>query len=165
MIAVGIVGVLSATAIPSFSGAINRSKTAEVPSNLNSMFKLAAAYYASERSEQGNAVEVAGFCTVRDAGPQPATPGPAKQQFNADTGFRALGYSLADFTFFSYGLASKTGASVCGNTAGSVELYTFYAHGDLDGDGTESTFELPAGSDAANVMMHGRAVFIDKETE
>jgi hypothetical protein len=33
-------------------------------------------------------------------------------------------------------------------------LYTFYAFGDLDGDGVQSTFELAAGSNADNEPYH-----------
>lgn len=165
MITVGIVGVLSATAIPSFTGAIRRSKTAEVPSNLDSMFKLAASYYSSERAGRGNDVAVSGYCVVGDAGPEPVQPLPSKQAFNPDANFRALNFTLADQTYYSYGLVSRTSFSNCSNAPKSLDLYTFMAHGDLDGDSVESTFELAAGSDASNVLYHGRAMFIDKEIE
>ena len=46
-------------------------------------------------------------------------------------------------------MASKNGTSSCEHSANSSGLYTFYAHGDLDSDGTVSTFELAAGTDAA----------------
>lgn len=167
MVAVSIVGVLTATAIPAFSGMVARSKTSEVSANLNSMFKLASAYYSAERGAKGQNAAVTGYCSVDDGGPVPATPMKEKQQasFGADPSFRALGFSIADYTYFSYGLAAKTGLGACANEPNQADLYTFFAHGDLDGDGTESTFELAAGSDQNNVLYHSRSYFIARETE
>jgi prepilin-type N-terminal cleavage/methylation domain-containing protein len=165
MVTVAIVGVLAATAIPAFAGMLSRSKAGEVSGSLNSMFKLAASYYASERGGQGNASNTTGNCTVDDAGPVPSQPLSTKQAFNADASFRGLGFSIADFTYFSYGLVTPSAASSCGNAANTSALYTFYAHGDLDGDGLESTFELASGTDTSNVLMHSRAVFVDHEIE
>ncbi|HET8934782.1 MAG TPA: prepilin-type N-terminal cleavage/methylation domain-containing protein [Polyangiales bacterium] len=167
MVAVSILGVLTATAIPAFSGMVARSKTSEVSANLNSMFKLASAYYLAERSSQGHSAAATGYCSVDDGGPEPAIPLPRKQKpaFGTDPSFRALGFSIADFTYFSYGLASKTGTGSCANEPNTPELYTFFAHGDLDGDGLESTFELSAGSDSNNVLYHSRSYFISQEIE
>lgn len=165
MVTVGIMGLLSATAIPTFTRMVARSKTAEVSGNLSSLFKLSASYYASERSDQGNGAGVTGRCTVDDAGPSPALPGPSKQVFVSDPSFTALAFSIADYTYFSYGVASRGGVSSCGITPGTAEVYTFYAHGDLDGDSIESTFELAAGSDNKNVLYHQRAFFTHQESE
>jgi prepilin-type N-terminal cleavage/methylation domain-containing protein len=165
MVVVGIVGVLSSIAIPSFTSMVRRSKSAETASNLDSMFKNAASYYASERSSQGNVATVSGHCTVNDGGPAPAAPLREKQFMPDDPSFRALGFSVADLVYYSYGVASNGGTSTCANPPGSPALYTFYAHGDLDGDGTFSTFELTAASDASNLLYHSRSLFIDHETE
>jgi prepilin-type N-terminal cleavage/methylation domain-containing protein len=166
MVVVGIVGVLSSVAIPSFTMMVRRSKSAETAGNLDGMFKTAAAYYASERSTQGNVSTTSGHCTVKDGGPAPADPRPGKQVVPTDESFRALGFTIADMVYYSYGLAtSSSGASTCANPAKSPALYTFYAHGDLDGDGLRSTFELTAGSDETNFLYHSRSLFIDHETE
>lgn len=165
MVTVSIMGILTATAIPSFAGMVARSKTAEVTGNLNSMFKLSAAYYASERAQQGHDASVSGFCTVDDAGPVPTSPSPQKQVFGVDPNFKSLGFTLADLTYFSYGLAVKGGLGSCVNVPNTTDLYTFYANGDLDGDGVMSTFELSAGSDTTNVLYHSHAFFIDHEVE
>jgi prepilin-type N-terminal cleavage/methylation domain-containing protein len=166
MVVVGIVGVLSAIAIPSFAKMVRRSKTAEVASNLNAMFKDAAAYYAAERSSQGQTASVSGFCTVQDGAPSPTTPGRDKQAFVADEGFRALGFSVGDAVYFQYGFATKgSGVSLCGQNPSTPDLYTFFAHGDLDGNGTTSSFELATGSDAQNLLMHSVGLHIENETE
>jgi prepilin-type N-terminal cleavage/methylation domain-containing protein len=165
MVTVAITGVLSAIAIPSFAKMIARSKTAETSANLSAMFKSAAAYYASERAAQGDIASVSGHCTVDDAGPSPATPGRFKRPFTDDPSFRALGFNIAEQVYFSYGYAAVNGVSSCDHAPSSAELYTFYAHGDLDGDSTLSTFELPAASDSANLLYHSVGIYIDQETE
>ena len=165
MVAVSIIGVLAATAIPAFAGMMSRSKAAEVSGNLSNMFKLAASYYASERGAQGHGAALAGYCTVDDAGPIPLQPLPSKQAFVADASFRSLGFGLADYTYFSYGLITPLASSRCANAPSTPALYTFYANGDLDGDSIVSTFELAAGSDSKNVLMHSRGMFVDNQAE
>ena len=108
---------------------------------------------------------MAGYCTIEDAGPDPSTPQPRKQHFVGDAAFRALRFTIADETYFSYGIASNGGLGRCGVEPNTPAVYTFYAHGDLDGDGIMSTFELAAGSNDANALYHGRGFYIDKETE
>lgn len=164
MLVVSIMGILSALAIPSFTMLVARSKTAEVAGNLSAMYKHASSYYSSERSDRGYA-SVAGHCTTDDALPSPLSPSKNKQAFVADATFRELGFSVSDLVYFQYGLASANGLSSCNHPANTFGLYTFYAHGDLDSDGTQSTFELAAGSDAYNLMYHARGLYIDRETE
>jgi prepilin-type N-terminal cleavage/methylation domain-containing protein len=165
MIAVAIVGTLSALAVPAFSSMLNRSRTAETMGNLNSMFKSAASYYAGERSWQGQISSTAGHCTVNDAIPSPVVPGKHKQIFQADDSFRALGFTIADRVYYSYGMASQNGVSGCDHVARDASLYTFYANGDLDGDGIQSTYEFSAGSDDSNVLYHSRGFYIASELE
>ena len=165
MFVVSIMGVLSALAIPSFAAMVARSKTAEVAGNLSAMYKHAASYYASERSNRGNTTSVGGHCTVDDAIPSPLSPGKFKQAFAADASFRELGFSVSDLVYYQYGLAAINGTSGCDHRANSAGLYTFYAHGDLDGDGVRSTFELAAGSDSYNLMYHTRGMYIARELE
>lgn len=165
MLVVGIMGVLSSLAIPAFGGMVKRSKTAEVASNLNAMFKNAASYYAAERSGRGQESSVTGHCIVQDGSPSPGTPGRNKQSFTPDEGFRALGFTIADQVYFSYGFVSKGATGTCGHPANSTDLYTFYAHGDLDENSVTSTFELATGSDWQNELMHSVGLHIDREIE
>jgi prepilin-type N-terminal cleavage/methylation domain-containing protein len=168
MIVVAIVGVLASLAVPAFRTVLLRSRTAEVSGNLNAMFKSAAAYYSGERADvQGQAAGIASHCTVSDAGPLPVTPGMQKQRMpNTDPEFRAIGFSIADYVYYGYGLyADSPGTGSCGNLANDNTVYTLYAHGDLDGDGQTSTFELAVGSDNENELYHARGMSIDKELE
>jgi prepilin-type N-terminal cleavage/methylation domain-containing protein len=166
MIVVAIMGVLAAIAVPSFTSFVNRSKTAETTGNINSMFKTAASYYAAELTSRGEVASVAGHCIVSDAGPTPVNPGKEKQPFDPDATFRAIGFNIADMVYYSYGIGTGgDGTSVCNNLPGRIDLYTFYAHGDLDGDTIQSTFELAAGSDSSNTLYHSRGFFIVRDSE
>jgi hypothetical protein len=106
---------------------------------------------------------VSGFCLVDSAPPSPTQPTAAKQRFAGNATFRTLGFSIADYVYYSYGLDSD-GAS-CGNTALNPAVYTFYANGDLDGDTDYSTFEMVAGTDQSNVLYHGRGFYVISEVE
>lgn len=133
MIAVGIVvgagvlcvvvGILSAIAIPAFIGYTRRSKAAEAQTNLRSLMRGEESYCRENRS------------LVTSAGPLPAVPTPSKQlvDCSSDPGFRALGFSLSDFVYYSYSIQPDPGVP------GGARLS---AQGDLDGDGRLSTFEV-----------------------
>lgn len=164
MMVVAILGILAAVAIPTFTFFVARSKTSEASSNLNVLFKSAASYYSAERSGQGGGSNVSGFCTVAEPSSRsPATPSQEKQRFEGDNSFRTLGFTIADYVYFSYGFFSA--GDVCGHGPSSPALYTFYANGDLDADLIESTFELAAGADDDNVLYHAKGLFVANENE
>lgn len=162
MITVSILGILAALAIPAFSGYLKRSKTSEASANLNQLFKSAAVYYENGISGQGVASSVTGHCTVGTSERRPAVPNSAKQRFTADATMGALSFHIGDFVYYGYGVLSA-GAG-CGNTA-NTDLYTFYAHGNLDDDLTFSTFELATSSDNGNSMYHSVGIYINDELE
>ncbi len=168
MIVVAIAGILSAIAIPTFIKLVNRAKTGESVNNLNVMFKAASSYYSAERAGQGQTSTVSGYCIVSSGGPWPATPKKDKQAFsnNTDVTFKALGFSIADYVYYSYSAFSPAAAGgSCGHKAGET-LYTFRAEGDLDGDLTFSLFELAAGSDNANnTLYHSVGFYVSNELE
>jgi type IV pilus assembly protein PilA len=163
MIVVAILGILAALAIPAFIGYVRRSKTAEATGNLNSLFKSAASYMSAERSGQGvlSSATTATYCSV---GPDAVTPAPgaSKKQYSAPQNSAALGFSIADYVYFGYGIS---GTSKCGWTANQSNVYTFLAQGDLDGDNTRSTFELAAGTDKDTTLYHAKGFYIVNEIE
>jgi prepilin-type N-terminal cleavage/methylation domain-containing protein len=169
MIVVAIVGVLASLALPAFRTVLFRSRTAEVSANLNAMFKNAATYYSAERADQGQTAGLSSHCTVSDSGgssPLPANPGVQKQRMtDSDPQFRAIGFSIADYVYFGYGLVTETGTGACGGTPNDMTVYTMYANGDLDGDHTMSVFELAVGSDSENELYHARGMNIQRELE
>ncbi|HET6334284.1 MAG TPA: prepilin-type N-terminal cleavage/methylation domain-containing protein [Polyangiales bacterium] len=166
MIVVAIIGVLASLALPAFRTVLFRSRTAEVSANLSAMFKNAATYYSAERADKGQNASVSTYCTVSDAGPLPPNPQRQKQRLpDSDPQFRALGFSIADYVYYAYGLATETGTGTCGNGANDLTVYTLYANGDLDSDTTTSTFELAVGSDNNNELYHARGMSITQELE
>jgi type IV pilus assembly protein PilA len=170
MIVVAIIGILAAIALPAFIGYVRRSKTSEATSNLKSLFTGAAGYYSQERAEQGLGAPTSGHCTVVASGIVPDThsadkilntdfPDPAVDPTGA---FADLGFAIADPHYYSYEIGGST--DLCGNDPDG-SFYSFRAHGDLDGDGTDSLFELAVGSDAQNQLYRSPGFYIDNEIE
>ena len=171
MMVVAILGIIAAIAIPAFTFFVNRSKAGESANNLNSMFKSAVTYYQAERSGAGVPSTVAGDCIVGNAGPVPNTPTSNKQKFERpglppDPMFVALSFTVSDFVYYSYSVASVSGSTAsCGILPQSVNVYTFFAEGDLDGDTIKSRFELAAGTDSSNSLYHARGIYTLREGE
>ena len=163
MIVVAILGILAALAIPAFVGYVRRSKTAEATGNLNEMFKSSAAYYNMERTGRGYDASTAGHCTVADSAMDPTNPSADKVRFSASTQMTALGFSIADYVYYGYGLTSGSGD--CDGVSNNTSVYTMFAEGDLDSDETNSTFELAVASDSENELYHARGFYIVNETE
>ncbi|HEX4355226.1 MAG TPA: hypothetical protein VHZ95_19985, partial [Polyangiales bacterium] len=92
------------------------------------------------------------------------TPSPlaSKQHYVAGSNAQALGFSIADWVYYGYGI---TGSNKCGWASSDPAVYTFTARGDLDGDGTLSTFELAAGTDVERTLYHSKSIFILNEIE
>ncbi|HMI89893.1 MAG TPA: prepilin-type N-terminal cleavage/methylation domain-containing protein [Polyangiales bacterium] len=164
MIVVAILGILAALAIPAFIGYVRRSKTSEATGNLNSLFKSAASYFNQERSGRSITSSNASYCTVGDEAMNPTNPSAEKQQFVAAGGTNtdALGFKIADFVYFGYGITQAS--AQCMNSAGET-VYTFFAHGDLDGDENNSTFELATQVHTDLTLYHSRGFYISNEVE
>jgi type IV pilus assembly protein PilA len=175
MIVVAIIGILAAIAIPAFVGYIRRSKTAEATTNVRNIFIGAGSYYQRETWTRGTLAPGShvsdNYCTVPDAVTS-NTPGATKTQldFNmessswAGTGVMGTGIAwvVSDPVYYQYSIRDST--SMCGNVV-STPQYTFWAVGDLDGDGTMSTFELSVGSDGSNNLMRAPGFYITNEIE
>ncbi len=172
MIVIAILGILAALAIPAFRTFVARSRTAEATSNVNMMFKGAAAYYSGELTGEGMKASTSGYCTVGGSklGPCPESYSDEKKRFtdgNECPGdFHYIGFSIADYIFYGYTLVTTAPeGGFCGNTAKNTNLYTARANGDLDGDHTYSTFDLAIGSDEQNELYHSRGFYVINETE
>lgn len=178
MIVVAILGILAAVAVPAFLGYMRRAKTAEVTVNLNNMFKLAASYYENPRNARAVTQTVgASQCIVLDtAAREPTTPNATKQKFNEqnDPSWIALGFTISDMVYFSYNIVSTplgSGANcVLENDnvvipATGTAVYTLGANGDLDGDLSESTFELAIRADTNGQLSRAIGFYINQETE
>jgi type IV pilus assembly protein PilA len=148
MIVVAIVGVLAALAIYGVRKYLLNSKTAEVRNSLGQMAKDAKAAYERESMKpdilpQGGSSAVVNNLCATAANTVPSAKdkiaGKKYQSAATDwtgdskTGWKCLRFSMSDPQYFMYGYTGSTGA------AGSFEAA---GYGDLNGDGTTSTFLL-----------------------
>lgn len=170
MIVVAIIGVLAAIAIPAFINYVKRSKTSETGSNLKAMHTGAAAYYSAEHWAQGvvpagTASTSSTDCTV-PAAMTTVAPTNAKQALDWEieaNSFRDVGFAPADPLYYQYAIVGST--NVCGLAPSNLSVYTFHAYGDLDGDGTQSTFEVSVGSNTDNELYRSPGIYVLNELE
>lgn len=167
MIVVAIIGVLAAVAIPAFVGYTRRAKTLEVTVSLKALFVGAAGYYEQERTSKGMTATASGNCTVAAAGPLPdSDPGADKRTYDYVTNeaFAQLGFSVPGPHYYSYEIIGNAMSS-CSSPASNPAVYSFRAYGDLDGDNTNSTFELSVGSNEKNTLYHSTGFYVVNELE
>jgi len=171
MIVVAIIGVLASIAIPAFVSYVKRSKTSETGSMLKGLYTGAASYYGNERWNMGvvpvgSAATPATACTVTAAATS-FTPSNSKVRVDWDMeaeSFRDLSFAPADSLYYSYAIVDGDG--MCGHSPNSISgIYTFQAHGDLDGDGTFSTFEIQCGSNTNNELFRTPGIYVINELE
>ena len=169
MVVVAILGVLSALAIPAFIGYMRRARTSEAVQTIRSIYTSAAALYASERATRGISSVVVTACVAETTSLSPSMPGPDKQFFAGGAGFDQLAFKQADYIYYGYGINSVAppgGGIVCvSNPPPDLNVYTFYAEGDLDGDNERSTFELAVGAQGGYTLYHSRGFHIVNEIE
>jgi type IV pilus assembly protein PilA len=166
MIVVAILGILAAIAIPAFVTYVRRSKSAEAVTNIDNMFKLAAAYYnPTEKQARGLAGAQFTACTVPTAD-DGRTPQQYKTQANMATtgGFSSEGLGFqVELAYYHYGVVNL-GTAGCLNPKNG-NYYQLQAVGDLDGDTVTSLFEQAAGSNDNNELYRSKGFFIQNETE
>lgn len=166
MVAVAIIGVLAAVALPTFVQYTTRAKSSESVNNLKAIYTHATAYYNGYRTGQGLVSTGVGNCIVGSSGgTTPATPGAGAQtaDFPSDPAFAAIGLPTAEFVFYAYGLTSS--GSACGVGPNSSMVYTFFALGDLDGDMITSRFELACGTDVNAELFRAPGFYVVNEFE
>jgi type IV pilus assembly protein PilA len=169
MVVVCILGVLASIAIPSLQAYARRAKTSEAVQNLGVLYGAASSLYEAERVTRGVTATTVTACVAGPTALNPSVPSMAKQKFTSTGGFKQLGFTLADYVYFGYGISSigqgPDTITCFANARPTSEVYTFFAHGDLDGDSTQSTFELAVGVSEANQLVHARGLYISNETE
>jgi len=173
MIVVAVIGILAAAALPVFTTYTRRSRAAEPPSHLKSLFQSLATYYSGERTDRG--VGIAGgntHCTLANQPPVPAAaPNDQKRVFVTPPGstFDVVGFTINDPVYFVYSMEG-VGAG-CGLVPAPPPatppspVYTLRANGDLDDDGVQSTIELAVGVDDTGALMRAGAFFEDRPLE
>ena len=164
MIVIAVIGILAAIAIPSYVSSIRRARSSEATQSISGLYQLSVAYY-SRTFPEGRSVDVETFsnCVVESEGPVPGPPSSARNvvDWSAHPAFEALGFATSAPIAYSYEIVSAGG---CSNEP-LTPLYSFRAHGDLDGDGVTSLFEVSAGSNAQNIPVRSPGVYIVRGDE
>jgi len=158
---VAIIGILSALAIYGVNRYVKTSKTAEAKEMLGRIAKDAVGAY--DRENMASAVLALGasasvnhrLCSSSvTAVPNGGAPKGAKyqtseQQWDGDrtTGWKCLNFSVTGPQYFQYKYNATNPTAVDGT-------FTALAHGDLDGDGTASTFSLSGGVKTTSAGKH-----------
>jgi len=150
MIVVVIIGVLAATAIPSFQRQVIRARAAEAPAMLGRI-RMAQESYRSEYGQYFGATTASAFwptTTGRDTnapwnGPSASNP------------FRLLGVDPDGPVYFNYNIQAGYAAAPALQYPGGYEDWWFVAQAmaDLDGNGTTVLMEAIAGR--ASVYQSG----------
>jgi type IV pilus assembly protein PilA len=179
MIVVAIVGVLAVLAIYGVRKYIANSKTAEAKNSLGQMGK--DAQQALEREIMASGVVSAGstaklnrrLCTSASAAVpngvgnvkgQKYQPDPAaSKDYNADCatpgqGFCCLKFEMVSPQYYMYNYSSDSTSTTIGTKI------TATANGDLNGDGTASTFALYGGMQS-NELTLAPSIYEDKPEE
>lgn len=163
MIVVAIVGVLAVLAIYGVRKYIANSKTAEARNSLGQIGKDAATAYEKEHIAtgvlgQGSSTAVLRALCASQAAAIPTNissvqgkkyqSNPTEWQSGAanNTGFACLKYIMDQPQYYQYNYSSTGTAGAIGDTFQAV------AHGDLNGDGTSSTFALNGSIGAGFVL-------------
>lgn len=170
MIVVAIIGILAAVAIPAFMKYIKKSKTAEAGQFVKKMSDSARSYYqnpdgtdiaAGTQSltagvvlkalpDQAAVTADAACCAMMAAGgTEKCNPLAPAALWNAAAGdgltWSALDFKMKDPHYYAYGFI---GGAATGE-------YFARAQGDLDCDGTKSTFEIYGSVDAGEIATSG----------
>lgn len=179
MIVVAIIGVLAALAIYGVRRYLASAKTAEAKNSIGAITRSSVAAYERETTPTEiladgttSAATVHAFCL--SASKVPATP-PAAKKYQPSTatgvdfdtgdsltGWKCLRFSITEPVYYSYyyqkGAGSYSGSKA---TAAGFEVS---AQGDLDGNGTFSTFAR--GADLRNgTPVVSSELYIDNEFE
>ena len=164
MIVVAIIGILAATALPAFMKYIRRSKTTEAAMNIRKLYDASVAYYASERATSTGSILAKQFPTT--VGPSPAvgfccTNAGKKCAPNnglwTSTSWKSLNFSVDDPFYYSYKYTSS------GTDTGSK--FSADAYGDLNCNGTYSTFERVGSVDAKFNVTGGSGLYVVNDIE
>jgi hypothetical protein len=162
-------GILAAIAIPAFTKYMRRSKTAEARVELAKLFDRIAEYYVEHGTcpTDGNAVGHAGItpplsvlcssgqdgrCVANGSGPGGYPPA----MWSENPVWQKIDYAQQQGHYFHYDVRWGVSPQGC--------QFTVQAFGDLDDDGTFSTYERAAAADA-NGVNAAAGLYIDNELE
>ncbi|MEM6295831.1 MAG: hypothetical protein AAGA54_31455 [Myxococcota bacterium] len=155
-VAVPLLGILFAVAVPAFSKFVRRSKAAEARAELARLFAAVASYHAEHGHCPGNAgVTPPPSTECADEGGR-CTPGsdyPAAA-WSDNEAWSALGFDVTEQHRFHYDVRwTQDPAGPC--------MFTVQAFGDLDDDGQFSTYERVGIATAEGTDRSGELTIVD----
>ena len=167
MIVVAIIGVLAAVAIPAFMKYIRKSKTTEAVEGIKKIYDGARSYYLEESNARASITPIpkqfprgagmtpaAGNCCGGTAGDKCA---PEPTQWKTPE-WSALKFSMDDPHYYAYQYDWNS-------ATGNASKFTARAQGDLDCDGTPSTFEMVGAVDSVGNVQGSAGIFKNQELE
>jgi prepilin-type N-terminal cleavage/methylation domain-containing protein len=176
MIVVAILAILAVVAVPAFIKYMRRAKTTEAIDELDKIYKGAAVYYTTPKISKAGAKLDCQFPISQGITPLELTccnalGGPdadKDERCDADPdvwtqpSWSALSFQMNDQHYYVYAFASE-------GTLGAAK-FTASAYGDLDCDGTQSTFQRlgfgdPKATHAECALQGSAAFYVENETE
>jgi type II secretory pathway pseudopilin PulG len=165
---ISLIGIVLAVAIPTFIKKVQISKVAEASIQLGTLYRSAAAYYATKTID-GN--KTATHCIPSEAGPAPEKPSQKAIRLdfflNATPGaetWRALKFNPPEALRFRYSfLPKKSGCFL--DKPPNTQMITLRAEGDLDGDDEYSTFERTVIQGSQNDLTLDSLLFVKDRVE
>jgi prepilin-type N-terminal cleavage/methylation domain-containing protein len=156
MIAVAIIGVLAAVALPAFSMYAMNAKAAEVPLNLSTMYVGMVSYWEKPyQGSQGISAATASHCTLDDAGfagttipPMMPTAVRRTGNFHLSESFAAIGFSPPGPVYGCYSWKLFENFHACGLTQADFTqpiVYAAFGVTDLNGDGLVGGYTMLVG--------------------
>ena len=180
MIVVAILAILAVVAVPAFVKYMRRAKTSEAIDQLEKISKGSSVYFSTNRVDSDFAPQECQFPDTQSITPIETSCCTASIDTDADSRcnprpadwadsdtWNALLFELKDQHYYSYAYDSS-------GTGPKDSTFTATAHGDLDCDGTLSTFQKRGtgdpndpgtGSPGECTVESSGAFYIVKETE
>ena len=167
MIVVAIIGILAVVAVPAFMKYIRRAKTVEAANNIKRIYDSSVAYYEAEHADLSQKILDRQFPASQADTPgvnpccgqagDKCDPAAAAPQWKASQTWNALNFSVDDPFYFWYKYDSA-GVNKASN-------FSAWAFGNLDCDGTYSTFMRGGKIDANNNPTGGSGLYTKNEIE
>ncbi|MFW6087257.1 MAG: pilus assembly FimT family protein [Myxococcota bacterium] len=166
---IAVVGALLAIGVPTFVRHLRASKTAEAAEQLARLHDRAAAYFAASHPQEDGTM--GRQCLPKAAGPVPEEPSPDPVEVDptdpeapGHATWKALDWQPDRRLRFRYTFAPEK--SGCGIRAEDDEpVLTLRAEGDLDGDGTFSTYERLATVSDEGLLVPTDVLFVRDRME
>ncbi len=161
MIAVAIIGILAAIAIPSFVRYIRTSETTEAVMSLRRMYDGAVTYYLADHADATG--QLANQRFPGTAGPTPSSGIPRGVRVAVpiaewkSPAWLALDFAVDDSVRFQYSFQDNGGI-------GMAAFANMVAQGDLNGNGVPSTFARSC-TGVVEGVQGGSGLFIDSPVE